>query len=168
MTAEFIAFFILSIFAIGGAVFMINLTKVMHMALSLAFTFLSIAGIYFLLDAEFLSVVQILIYTGAVTVLMIFGIMLTKHREESRESKRPLHELFALLMVVLLFGIIILTIYQVPIDTETNSQLKEKHVAKLGEMIFTDYVIPFELTSVLLLVALIGAILLAKREEKEE
>lgn len=168
MTAEFIAFFILSIFAIGGAVFMINLTKVMHMALSLAFTFLSIAGIYFLLDAEFLSVVQILIYTGAVTVLMIFGIMLTKHREESRESKRPLHELFALLMVVLLFGIIILTIYQVPIDTETNSQLKENHVAKLGEMIFTDYVIPFELTSVLLLVALIGAILLAKREEKEE
>lgn len=167
MTVEFIAFFILSIFAIGGAVFMINLTKVMHMALSLAFTFLSIAGIYFLLDAEFLGVVQILIYTGAITVLMIFGIMLTKHREESKDSKRPIHDLVALLMVVLLFGIIILTIYQVPIDNGTNPLLKEDHVAKLGEIIFTDYVIPFELTSVLLLVALIGAILLAKKEEKE-
>lgn len=167
MTAEFIAFFILSIFAIGGAVFMINLTKVMHMALSLAFTFLSIAGIYFLLDAEFLAVVQILIYTGAVTILMLFGIMLTKHRKESKRSMSTIVEVSALLTVVILFGVIILTIYQVPINYDTNPQLKDNHVAKLGEMLFTEYIIPFELTSVLLLVALIGAILLAKKEEKE-
>lgn len=167
MTAEFIAFFILSVFAIGGAVFMINLTKVMHMALALAFTFLSIAGLYFLLDAEFLAVVQILIYTGAVTILMIFGIMLTKHRQE---VKRPRFELIGLILVLLLFGVIIWTIYQLPLGQEaqvTNSQLKMLNVANLGEMVFSQYVIPFELASVLLLVALVGAILLAKREEKE-
>jgi len=167
MTAEYIAFFILSIFAIGGSVFMINLSKVMHMALSLAFTFLSIAGLYFLLDAPFLGVVQVLIYTGAITVLMIFGIMLTKHREESKNSKHILKDRFALLAVVLLFGIIMLTIYQVPIDVGTTPPIKGDNVKRLGEIFFKDYVIPFELTSVLLLVALMGAILLAKKEEKE-
>lgn len=167
MTTEFILFFILSVFAIGGAVFMINLTKVMHMALALAFTFLSIAGLYFLLDAEFLAVVQILIYTGAVTILMIFGIMLTKHRQEEKRSR---YELIGLILVLLLFGIIIWTIYQLPLGQETqvtNTQLKLLNVANLGELVFSQYVIPFELASVLLLVALVGAILLAKREEKD-
>lgn len=167
MTAEFIAFFILSVCAIGGAVFMINLTKVMHMAIALAFTFLSIAGIYFLLNAEFLAVVQILIYTGAITILMIFGIMLTKHRLEEKKTKRIVSDVQGLTLSLLLFGIIMWTVYQLPIGTEPDSQIQASNVADLGELIFTQYVIPFELTSVLLLVALVGAILLAKREEKE-
>lgn len=166
MNAEFLAFFILSLFAIGGAVFMINLTNVMHMALSLAFTFLSVAGIYFLLDAEFVGVVQILIYTGAITILMLFGIMLTKHKKALAEKRHPIREWGAFLLVGLLFGMIIFTIYQVPIDHPTQTQSQEYSVAGLGEMIFTDYVIAFELTSILLLVALIGAILLARREEE--
>jgi len=167
MTAENIAFFILSLFAIGGSVFMINLSKVMHMALSLTLTFLSIAGLYFLLDAPFLGAVQILIYTGAITVLMIFGIMLTKHREEAKKSKHPMRDRFALLAVVVLFALIMLTIYQVPIEQGPDHHLKEDNVAKLGELFFKNYVFSFELVSVLLLVALIGAILLAKKEEKE-
>lgn len=167
MTVEYLAFFILSVFAIGGSVFMINLSKVMHMALALAFTFLSVAGLYFLLDAEFLAVVQILIYTGAITVLMIFGIMLTKHREESKNSKHPVRDRLAFLIVALFFGIILLTIYQVPIDQVTDSPIQGSNVEQLGELLFKNFVIPFELISILLLVALIGAILLAKKEEKE-
>lgn len=163
MTAQFIAFFILSICAIGGAVFMINLNKVMHMAISLAFTFFSIAGVYFLLDAEFLAVVQILIYTGAISILMIFGIMLTKHREEEKKAKPFSTEFSSLGLVVVLFGIIIAVVYQLPITAGTNMEMEGENVAKLGELVFTKYVIPFELTSVLLLVALVGAILLAKK-----
>ncbi len=83
MNGEFVAFFILSLFVIIGGVLMLNLTKVMHMMLALVLTFLSIAGLYFLLSAEFIGVAQILLYSGAITIIMIFGIMLTKHNAEN-------------------------------------------------------------------------------------
>ena len=72
MSGFVVAFFLLSLSAILGGVMMLNSTKVMHMMLSLVLTFVSIAGIYVLLSAEFVAVVQILIYSGAVTILMIF------------------------------------------------------------------------------------------------
>ncbi|MBA4495969.1 NADH-quinone oxidoreductase subunit J [Paenactinomyces guangxiensis] len=165
MTGEFIAFFILSVMAIGGAVFMINFTRVIHMALALAFTFFSIAGIYLLLNAEFLAVVQILIYTGAVSILMLFGIMLTKHKDEDQGSIRPMHSVLSFIGVAAFFGVVMWIIYQTPIAGGTADP-KLFGVAKLGETVFKQYVIPFELASVLLLVALVGAVILAKKEEK--
>jgi NADH-quinone oxidoreductase subunit J len=166
MTAQFVAFFILSVFAIGGAVFMINLTKVMHMAIALAFTFLSIAGIYFLLEAEFLAVIQILIYTGAITILMIFGIMLTKHNEEERGKTSMVAEVGKFSVVTVLFAILMWAIAQLSLPSVNPPKTDSSNVQALGEAVFTTYVIPFELTSVLLLVALVGAILLAKRESE--
>lgn len=164
LTGEAIAFFILSVMAIGGAVFMINLTKVIHMALSMAFTFFSIAGLYLLLNAEFIAVIQIMIYTGAVSILMIFGIMLTKHRDEDRPSIHQWHSVFSFLAVASFFGLMMWIIYRNPIMGDT-ANLKEFSVERLGEVVFKHYVIPFELASVLLLVALVGAVILAKKEE---
>ncbi|WP_309864977.1 NADH-quinone oxidoreductase subunit J [Desmospora profundinema] len=150
--------------AIGGAVFMINLTRVVHMALALAFTFLSIAGIYVTLHAEFLAVVQVLIYTGAVTILMLFGIMLTRH--QGREEEGSLwKEGLSFVGVGALFGLLMWAIYQTPFSGETGP-VELYTVAHLGEAVFKHYVIPFEVTSVLLLVALVGAIILAKKESK--
>ncbi|MDW2800148.1 NADH-quinone oxidoreductase subunit J, partial [Clostridium boliviensis] len=91
LSGEFFAFLIFSLMAIGGAVFMISFTRVVHMALAMAFTFLSLAGMYVLLHAEFVAVVQVLIYTGAVTILMLFGIMLTRHRDEDHAEGRRWH-----------------------------------------------------------------------------
>lgn len=168
MTLELIAFFVLAVLAIGGAVFMINFTQVMHMALSLAFTFFSVAGIFFLLDAEFIAVIQILIYAGGVSVLMIFGIMLTKHSEEDeKQSGGRMHQIISFLVPTGLLVILTFVIYLVPVmGKEGEKELFT--VQKIAEKIFNKgYVLPFELTSLLLLVALIGAIILAKREEKE-
>ncbi|MFC7440053.1 NADH-quinone oxidoreductase subunit J [Laceyella putida] len=166
LTGEFIAFFILSVMAICGAVFMINAERVIHMALSLAFTFFSIAGIYLLLEAEFLAVIQILIYTGAISILMLFGIMLTKHKEEERTSISVRHGVISFIAVAGLFGLLVWVIYRNPLVSQ-EAQTQAATVALLGDSVFKQYVIPFELTSVLLLVALVGAVILAKREGKK-
>lgn len=163
LSGEFIAFFVLAILAIGGAVFMIHFTRVVHMVLALAFTFLSIAGLYVTLHAEFLAVVQVLIYTGAVSILMLFGIMLTKHRASESTDGRRLHQWLSLAGVAGFFGVLMMIIYRTPFGGE-QADVKAFSVAKLGESVFKQYVIPFELTSVLLLVALVGAIILAGKE----
>ncbi len=164
VSGEFIAFFILAVMAIGGAVFMINFTRVMHMALALVFTFLSIAGIFILLDAEYLAMVQILINVGAVSVLMVFGIMLTRHKQEEKPKARPLHTILSLLGVAALFAVMWRIFYTTPFGGDPADPAT---VQSLGESIFKQHVIPLELTAVLLLVALVGAIILAKREESK-
>ncbi len=163
-TGEFVAFFILSVCAIIGAVMAINFTKVVHTALSIAFTFIAIAGLYVLLEAEFLAFVQVLLYVGAITILMIFGIMMTKHDGEGQEPGRPLLETLAAIGCVCLFGILFYGIRNADFPTETAA-FAEDNTREIGLQLFTQYAIPFELVSVLLTVAFIGAIALAKREE---
>lgn len=165
MTLELIAFSVLSVCSIGGAVFFLQATKVMHMALFLAFTFFSLAGIYLLLEAEFLAVVQVLIYAGAISILMIFGIMLTKPEEGSPSRSFRYHQALSLAAVVGFFLVVMFIIYQSPMLT-TAEKTFNSTMQELGTTLFQRYAIPFELASVLLLVALIGAIVLAKKEEK--
>lgn len=166
-SGEFIAFMGLALVAIIGGVLLINLTKVVHMIIALVFTFISIAGIYVLLSAEFIAAVQVLIYSGAITIIMLFGIMLTKHDDESETSTGGKWRKWLLLLGVIGFafavyiGIYNLDIEQVPTNLHVNNTLQ------IGKALYSKYVIPFELTSVLLLVALVGSIVLAKKDEKE-
>jgi NADH-quinone oxidoreductase subunit J len=163
-TGELAAFFLLAVCAIFGAVMAINFTKVVHMALSLAFTFIALAGLYVLLGAEFIAFVQVLLYVGAITILMIFGIMMTKHDGEGQEPPRPLLETLAAIGCLCLFGILFYGIRNANFPTET-APFTEDNTREIGLQLFTQYAIPFELVSVLLTVAFIGAIALAKREE---
>lgn len=165
-TGEFAAFFILAVCSIGGAVMAINFTKVVHMALSLAFTFIALAGLYILLDAEFLAFVQVLLYAGAITILMIFGIMMTKHQGEGTEPARPLLETLAAIGCLSLFGILFFGIRNAEFAAGPAERLAEDNTREIGMQLFTLYVIPFELVSVLLTVAFIGAVALAKREDE--
>lgn len=165
-TGEFIAFMLLALVAIIGGVLLLNLTKVVHMVVALIFTFVSIAGIYILLSAEFVAAVQVLIYSGAITIIMLFGIMLTKPYDES-ESKAGKWKKFLLLIGILGFAFAVyLGIYNFDIQPVPTT-LHQDNVMQIGRAIYSDYLIPFEFVSVLLLVALIGAIVLAKREDKE-
>jgi NADH-quinone oxidoreductase subunit J len=167
MSGELIAFFILGLIAIAGAVLMLNLSKVMHMVLALVFSFLAIAGIYVLLSAEFVAVVQVLIYSGAITIIMLFGIMLTRHNDTSERPKAPLKNILVGLGVVGFFFVMYFSINDLTFG-EQAVNLHEENTANIGVALFTEYVIPFELTSVLLLVALVGAIVLAKRDDEKE
>jgi NADH-quinone oxidoreductase subunit J len=166
LSGEFIAFMGLALVAIIGGVLLLNLTKVVHMVVALIFTFVSIAGIYVLLSAEFVAAVQILIYSGAITIIMLFGIMLTKHDDNEETTTGKWRKVLLFLGVVgfavaVYIGIYDFNVVQVPTD------LHEDNTMKIGEALYSKWVIPFELTSVLLLVALVGAIILAKKDEKE-
>ncbi|WP_088070192.1 NADH-quinone oxidoreductase subunit J [Gottfriedia luciferensis] len=167
MSGFVVAFFLLSLSAILGGVMMLNSTKVMHMMLSLVLTFISIAGIYVLLSAEFVAVVQILIYSGAVTILMIFGIMLTKHDIESEKPKRNWRNIAALIGIVAFGGVMFLGVNGLSIDAQ-DVDLATNNTKNIGLELFSKHIIPFEVMSVLLLIALVGAIILAKSDDSKE
>ncbi|UPM54211.1 NADH-quinone oxidoreductase subunit J [Gottfriedia acidiceleris] len=167
MSGFVVAFFLLSLSAILGGVMMLNSTKVMHMMLSLVLTFISIAGIYVLLSAEFVAVVQILIYSGAVTILMIFGIMLTKHDIESEKPKRNWRNIAALIGVVAFGVVMFLGVNGLSIDA-SDVDLATNNTKNIGLQLFTNHIVPFEVMSVLLLIALVGAIILAKSDDSKE
>lgn len=162
---ENIIFILFAIFVISGAVLMINLTKVIHMVVALAATFIGLAGLYVLLNAEFVAFSQVMIYGGAVTILMMFGVMMTRHEEDEEEPKRPLHNNLLLIGIVIFFGVLFFSIQKASFPTG-NASPTEDQTHTLGEMMFTQHVIPFELVSLLLTVAFIGAIIIAKREEE--
>ncbi|MCH1625153.1 NADH-quinone oxidoreductase subunit J [Fredinandcohnia sp. SECRCQ15] len=167
LTGEFLAFLVLALSAIGGGILMLNLQKVVHMVVALVFTFISIAGLYVLLHAEFLAAVQVLIYSGAITILMLFGIMLTNHNA-TNEKKISMGRNIIILLGIIGFG---LAIYFGIYDLELGEQATDLHVdntEKIGLALYSKFVIPFELMSVVLLVALVGAIVLAKKDKEEE
>ena len=166
MTGEFIAFMGLALVAIIGGVLLINLTKVMHMVVALVFTFVSIAGIYVLLSAEFVAVVQIMIYSGAITIIMLFGIMLTKHDDESEEQTGKWRKWLLLLGIIGFAFAVYMGIYNLDI-TQVASTLHVNNTLQIGKALYNKYVIPFELASVLLMVTMMGAIVLARKDEKE-
>lgn len=167
MSGEFIAFFILAVCIFAGAVFMLNLQRIIHMIFAMAFTFLSIAGIYLLLQAEFIAVVQVIVYTGAVSILAVFGIMMTKHtvNEEANKPRVKFKSLVFVLIAAFL-GLMVWVIQGANWGNHGINYDVKNNTAEIGEALFTKFVIPFELVSVLLLVALIGAIIMAK-EDKE-
>ncbi|MGD6794114.1 NADH-quinone oxidoreductase subunit J [Metabacillus indicus] len=167
MTGEFVAFVALAMVAIGGGILMLNVTKVVHMVVSLVFTFVSIAGLYVLLSAEFVAAVQILIYSGAITIIMLFGIMLTRHQDEDEPSAGIGKKLIVFLGIAAFALVMYLGIYDLQLGEE-QADLHVENTEQIGISLYSHFVIPFELTSVLLLVALIGAIILARKDEKGE
>jgi len=166
-SGEFLAFMGLALVAIIGGVLLLNLNKVVHMVVALIFTFVAIAGIYVLLSAEFIAAVQILIYSGAITIIMLFGIMLTKHNDDSEPKTGRLRRFLLFLGVVGFAFAVYIGIYNFNIE-QVPTKLHENNTMQIGQALYSKYIIPFELTSVLLLVALVGSIILAKNDKKKE
>lgn len=163
ITGEVAAFFLLAVCVISGAVFMISMEKVVHMVVSLAVTFIGLAGMYVLLQAEFVAFVQVLIYAGAVSILMIFGIMMTRHDQTEEKPRKSAHPLLLAVGSLGLFGILFFAIRNSDFSG-AGVDIGNRTTAEIGELLYTQHVIPFELVSVVLTVAFIGAIILAKRE----
>ena len=163
ITGQYIAFFIFALMAITGGVLMLNLNKVIHMVLSIGLSFFGVAGLFVILQAEYLAFVQILIYAGAITIMMAMGTMMTQHKNPKTKARSLTHTILALLSAVGVGGFFLWGIYNTAWPTEA-ADLGENNVQVIGETLFSKYVIPFETASVLLLVALVGAIVIAKRE----
>ena len=147
-----------------SALRVVTTKNVIHAALYLVGTLMGVAGLYILLMAEFVAWVQVLVYVGAVVVLMLFGLMLTRAPigEGSFDNdQRPL----AAICAVAVFGVTSWIMVQAFDGQEIElSGSNRARVEDLGEVIFRDFVLPFEVISVLLLAALVGAIVIARRD----
>jgi NADH-quinone oxidoreductase subunit J len=157
------AFTILSIVTLAAAVVVVGSGNIVRSALSLIPAFLGITGIYILLQAEFVAGIQILIYAGAITVLILFVIMLTEHgsgvRFRQTNEQVPLGMVAAGGLAALLIAVLATTAW--PLSTGT---LPQYTAAAVGTAFMTTMILVFEVTSLVLLVALMGAILIARRE----
>jgi len=165
-----VLFLILSIFALLGAIGMISLANTMHSALSFVVTVMSLAGLYALIDASFLFMVQIIIYAGAIIVLILFMIMFLNIKQE-HAPKEPNKFLTMVAVAILLIPIdyLIFGAFLKMPHTEDFSQKIEGfgEIKMLGQELFSNWLIPFEIISILLLVALIGSIVLARKKERK-
>ena len=171
---ETIAFYTLSGLILGLGVAVITTPNTVHSVLFLVMNFLGVAVIYVVLEAEFLAVIQVLVYAGGIVVLYLFVVMLVNlNREpEAHQDPRRLSVVGLALAGALLVELVGIVVYSysregaAPVAAAAASAPAEiqGNVEQIGWLLYTDYLIPFEVASVLLLVAMVGAIVLAKRE----
>jgi NADH-quinone oxidoreductase subunit J len=150
-------------FAIGCAINVVAQRNPLYCAISLIGVFMSLACLYLMLAAPFLAAVQIIVYAGAIMVLVVFVIMLLNVEEEERRYRRMG---FLVPAAVVLAGLMIAEIAFILWSVDPNPTLPESGIgltASIGAQLFTTYLLPFEITSILLLMAIVGAMTLARR-----
>ena len=167
-----IAFYVISAFILGFALLVVTTKNTVHAVLFLVLNFLAVAALYVLLTAQFLAAIQVLVYAGGIVVLYLFVVMLVNLKRQpedhSAPQRRPWLALALSVAVLAQLGAhsrvgrrtgrrSIRTRCRTPI-------LRINNVERIGMLLYTDYLIPFEVASMLLLVAMVGAIILAKRE----
>ena len=135
-------------------------------AMFLVLTIVSMSGLFVLLHAFFLAAVQILVYAGAVIVLFLFVIMLLDLKEEQRRHVNRVVAALSVLVVMVIAAAIIWTIWQTNLGAGLDSAQLEGSLRAIGYLVFGKYVLPFEILSLVLLVAMVGVILLSKKELK--
>ncbi len=164
-STEFICFVILSCVIVLGSLGVILLTNIVYSAFLLGGVFMAVAGLYLLLNASFVAAAQVLVYVGAVNVLILFAIMLVNKKEDLKPIKSL--QIRKFLSAGVCAGLLLLLIrvdLTTPWSLPGPATIGEKATERIGEHLFTDYLLPFELASVLLLMAMIGAIVLARRD----
>ena len=165
MSYEEVIFYFVAAVTVLGALGVVLARNVVHSALFLILALLAVAGVFILLSAEFLAIVQILIYGGAVTILILFAMMLTRVRDMPQAMDGPQRPFAALAAgAFLALSVLAAVSSDWPGETERITVVPFR---EMGEALFRDWAVPFEVASLVLLVALIGAIILARIEEGE-
>jgi NADH-quinone oxidoreductase subunit J len=161
--AQNVAFWIIALAMAGAAIAVVTMKNIVHAALALVVVLAGVAAQYVLLQAEFLGIVQVLIYIGAVIVLFLFGIMLTRAPMRKSAEYDNDQRVLAGLVSLLIFGVLAYLL----VDEFSGDQLnitQPTATSAIADSIFRTYVVAFEAVSMLLLAALIGAIVLARRD----
>ncbi len=164
---QVIAFYTLAVLVLGFAVLVISTRSTVHSVVFLVLDFLAVAGLYVTLRAQFLAVIQILVYAGGIVVLYLFVVMLVSQKSSPEAHADPQRQTWigiglAVAVFAELGAIVAWGAYEP--QAATPAGLAIGSVEHVGMVLYTDYLIPFEVASVLLLVAMVGAIVLAKRE----
>jgi NADH-quinone oxidoreductase subunit J len=169
VTTVEVLFWLLSCLAIGSAVLVVTTDHLVHAALWLVVTLGSLAGCYLLMTAEFVAWVQVLIYVGAVVVLLLFGLMLTRApigRSTDLDSS-PLQRIVAAIVALATAGTLVTVVVAAfgSAYLDLGEDARTGTARSAGEAVFRSWVLPFEALSVLLLAALVGAIVLSRTRE---
>jgi NADH-quinone oxidoreductase subunit J len=166
MTAQLAVFIVLAVVAVAGAVSLILQRHPIHSALSLIVVMVALAGEYLLLGAEFVAAVQIIVYGGAIMVLFIFVIMLLNAGLEERTNLSHLAKVMGVPLGIVFLGEMSYWIARAS-SRMSPASVELTSTRDLSTLLFREYVFPFELTSFLILIALLGALVLARREDAE-
>jgi NADH-quinone oxidoreductase subunit J len=171
---ETILTILLGAMAIAGALAVILSRNLVYSAIALLVNFCALGALYILLSAEFLGIVQLIVYGGAIVVLFLFALMLVGGRRKVDEKLlRPIGNVIAIglgILLVLEMGYVFLTSEIAGQTGRITPEVigQEGHIQILGSTLFNEYLLPFELISILLLVAIVGAVVLAKSPRKRE
>lgn len=161
-----VLFFLLAVGVVGAGIAVVTLRNIIHSAVAMMICFGSLAGMYALLGAPIVAAAQVLIYLGAISVLILFAIMLTQAGDANLPA--PFHRQLPIALVVALavFGLVGWAVVQT--DWALAGEAASAAVAAIATAVFTEYALPFEIISLLILVAIIGSIYLARRPEEDE
>jgi NADH-quinone oxidoreductase subunit J len=161
-----IVFYVFALLTLVSASVVVFSKNIVRSAFSLLFTFFGVAGLYVLLMADFLALTQLMIYVGGILVLVIFGVMLTSRQINVDAKTGTVQTLPAVLIVAAIAGTLVGMFWST--DWRIKGSLPETASSghTIGNMLLTSYLLPFEVASVVLLVALVGAAMIARREKK--
>ncbi len=162
---QLVSLIVLGVMMLGSALGVVLLNNIVYSAFLLGLVFVSISGLYILLNAGFVAAAQILIYVGAVNVLILFGIMLVNKRQPFVPVKNAwLGRIATAAVCVGLFALLGTMVMATPWVISSAPAAGDEAMVVMGKHFFSDYLLPFELVSVLLLMAMIGAIVIARRD----
>ena len=162
---QIVSFGILAVMMIGAALGVVLSSSIVYSAFLLGGVFISIAGLYLLLNADFVAAAQVLIYVGAVNVLILFAIMLVNKRQDFVPVPTAwVRKALTAVVSLGLFGLLSTMVLATPWTYSTTPVAGKSSILLIGQHFFSDFLLPFELVSVLLLMAMVGAIILARRE----
>jgi NADH-quinone oxidoreductase subunit J len=161
-----IVFFVFAFITLVSAFIVVFSRNIIYSAFALLFTFFGVAGLYVLLQADVLAVTQILIYVGGILVLLLFGVMLTNKVVNVEIKTGTFQTIPALILVAVVSGSLAGLFYSMWRGVGVPAEPARPTINALGEMLMTSYLLPFEIASVILLVALVGAAMTARRSRK--
>lgn len=156
-------FYLFAAVTVFSAIFVVTTKNIVHSAFMLMFTFFGVSGLYVMLGADFIAIVQLMVYVGGIIVLMIFGVMLT-HNITSVQIKSGSFQIIPSAIIVTIFaGILGYTFFNTNWST-VPAEIPEASAKNLGFLLMNEYVLIFELLGMLLLIALVGAATIARKE----
>ncbi|MBI2210497.1 MAG: NADH-quinone oxidoreductase subunit J [Deltaproteobacteria bacterium] len=161
-----VVFYLIAAVTVGSAAMVAFSRNIIYSAFSLLGTFAGVAGIYVFLGADFVAGVQVLIYVGGILVLVLFAVMLTHRITDVQITNRAVGRLPALVVVGILLFLLVQSIRETP-WRKAKEILYAPTTAQIGDLFLQSYLLPFELASLVLLAALIGAVLISRKELKE-
>ncbi len=166
MLGKDLIFLLFAAITIGGAVVVVMAKRIIYAAFSLMLSLFGVAGLYVLLSADFIAAVQVVIYVGGIMVLLLFGVLLTSKIADAKVTTLKGQRILGIVSAGFLMLVVSVVIARSPWKTTTEGLVTGPQTEKIGNLLMTNYLLPFEIASILLLVALIGAMFIVRSQHK--